>query len=691
MKKRFIYLPILLSLFLSSCAISFNNENPNNNDPHNNNNNPNADDPNNNKGDEEAEEDNDYEDIEEIDYSTFTIKTSDGKFSQNESIYTISKAGTYDLSGTLEEGNIIVEADEDATITLNLNNVSISSSTNSPIYIISADEVKIYNNKEYSNVIIDKRSLKTSDDDAQGGAAIYAKCDMSITGKGTLEVKASYNNGIGTTKDLKIKNVNLTVNSVNNCLKGNDSVEIKSGDILLISTGGNGIVSEDSDISSKQNQRGNIDISGGEIDIYSAKDAIDASYNVNITSSINDDNSVNIPKINIYTANYSSYSGEITTNDEGTYYLKSKSNLASNYRFSVYYLESEVGKWANATYFTSQREGGGYGGGYTYYYYKFNMPSSVSSFTIYSFNSNDVNSLENYISKSESLTINTHYDTLVISSTSGQIHTSSWTTYKTQSNFGPGGGPGGNNDGNSDKLSYSAKGIKANNAITIDNANLYIKAYDDAIHANYGETLENGETGVGDVIINDGTIEIYSADDALHADRYLNINGGDITITSSYEALEANVINVNGGNIILYATDDGLNAAKKANLTPLINITSGFIDITVGSGDTDGIDSNGNFTQSGGIAISRGNNGNMSTGLDCDGTATVKGGTLILFGKPEKTPTRGTGVYAQTLTGTFSAKTYTFTCQDTTFKTTNQRSFTNVYIYSDVGNTFSIS
>ncbi|MBR0302148.1 MAG: hypothetical protein IJQ92_03315, partial [Bacilli bacterium] len=79
----------------------------------------------------------------------------------------------------------------------------------------------------------------------------------------------------------------------------------------------------------------------------------------------------------------------------------------------------------------------------------------------------------------------------------------------------------------------------------------------------------------------------------------------------------------------------------------------GYLDVAVKSGDTDGIDSNGNFTLSGGVIVTRGANGTtgsgMSTGLDVDGTCTMSGGTLIAFNGLEKSPSTSNGVkYAGT-------------------------------------------
>ena len=77
-------------------------------------------------------------------------------------------------------------------------------------------------------------------------------------------------------------------------------------------------------------------------------------------------------------------------------------------------------------------------------------------------------------------------------------------------------------------------------------------------------------------------------------------------------------------------------------------MSGGYLDVAVKSGDTDGIDSNGNFTLSGGVIVSRGSPGtqsNMSTGLDVDGTVSMTGGTLIAFNGLEKSPSAGNTIH----------------------------------------------
>lgn len=124
-----------------------------------------------------------------------------------------------------------------------------------------------------------------------------------------------------------------------------------------------------------------------------------------------------------------------------------------------------------------------------------------------------------------------------------------------------------------------------------------------------------------------GSITIESGDDAIHADRKLMINGGTYNLTA-HEGLEATYIIINDGNIIINASDDGINAAQKVDgLTPTVEINGGYVKITMGAGDTDGIDSNGNIIINGGTVDITG----QST-IDYDGKAELNGGKLIING-----------------------------------------------------------
>ncbi|MCQ2772603.1 MAG: carbohydrate-binding domain-containing protein, partial [Bacilli bacterium] len=406
-----------------------------------------------------------------------------------------------------------------------------------------------------------------------------------------------------------------------------------------------------------------------------------AAHDVLIKNGIDEEaGETTIPELKVFTSNYSEYSEEQITPSTVNMYLRTTTRNSSSTRYSVLFKDSsENTKWSDATFEKSQQSGRT-----TYYYYKLNKPSNASSLRIYKFNASSENSTSDYLATSRDWSsVNTNYDTLAFSESNNQITNGNWSSFTSS---GGQFGPGGMQEGNKDKSEHSAKGIKSDNEIMVNSGFINIKAYDDGMHANYGTALENGTTGTGDLTINGGSIEIYASDDGLHADRNMNINGGEINITNAYEGIEGNLININGGYTKISASDDGINGANKANISPLITVTGGVLDITVKGNDVDGIDSNGSYQQSGGLVISRGYGTNrMSTGLDVDGTATLSGGTMVLFGQPEKSPTLSNGAVSKTISGTYDAGTWIFTCGTTTFETTNLYSHSGVYIFSELG------
>lgn len=509
---------------------------------------------------------------------TVTSDTSDG-VTQSGSVYTITKAGEYTVAGLLSEGQLIVDAGDEDEVTIVLNGTSITCSSGSPIYVKNASEVKIKSEENSFNEVIDNRAEATEDSsDVAGNAAIYATCDLKLVGKGALVVTANYNNGIQSKDDLSFKNVIVKVTAVNNAVKGNDAVDIESGNIIAISAKGDGIKTSNSSISNKGNQKGIVTITGGNIDIYAACDGIDASYGADISGDGN---------LNIYTDTYSEYSEEVTSSgsSSGTSSGRdSSANKSASANTVSYVAASDT--IANAP--------GGFGGG--------NMGGMDG---------------QNGGNKAGG-------DRL--------------------------GMPGDfNESGNSSGQSYSTKGIKAESEINISGFTINISSTDDGIHANSDSgVLETGEDGKGTIVINGGSITISSGDDGMHADKQLDVNDGYINVVTSYEGLEAMTINLNGGKIYVYATDDGINACTGDGKTsPIVNVTGGYIDVTTTSGDTDGIDSNGNYVQTGGFVLVKGgsSSGNVSGSIDVDGTVTITGGTCVALGGVCETPVNSANAY----------------------------------------------
>ena len=174
----------------------------------------------------------------------------------------------------------------------------------------------------------------------------------------------------------------------------------------------------------------------------------------------------------------------------------------------------------------------------------------------------------------------------------------------------------------------------------------------------------------------------------MHADTYLTISDGTIKILTSYEGLEACTVTISGGNTTLFSTDDGLNAKSGAVASQII-ISGGTVDATVGTGDTDAIDSNGSFIQTGGFVVARSAlNGGMGGALDAQTTVSITGGTFVGIGLSEKVaPSAG----SNRCTGTFilSVTAGTYTVKDSTgrviitFATPAGYTYSSLWISSD--------
>ena len=590
-----------------------------------------------------------------------------------------STADEYTFSITKNYKQIYVNAPE-KVIVIELNGVTLENNTNSPIYVEDCDTVEISAKKGTTNNIKDTRAAYITDQEGQGKGAIFVNNgDLKLKGTGTLNITANYLNGIHGKDDVKVQKQTLNITAVNHGIRGNDSVTITSGTIN-ISCGGDGLHSENSDISSKGNQRGNVTINGGSLTINSWSDAIQASYNA-IIDQLDD----TVPTTFVAKTNkYSSYSGETIDTSTSNFYLKMNSTTYSNgaYTYAAYI----NGNWYPAAYKGTQSSGGqqpgGFGGGggnRSYYIYQLEKPADATSFTLYRFQGNNVTtySTETYNAKSDAKAFNSAYDMVQISVNNKTISFSSWSNYAS---------------GNTNSADVSAKGIKAENEIYIKKGTIDIKAYDDAIHANNDGIIENGSSPLGNIIISGGSTTVEASDDAIHADGSLTISDGEINVKSAYEGLEANVINISGGNSYVYATDDGANATS-GNATPSINVSGGLLDVEVPTnGDTDGIDSNGSFTQSGGVVIVKGpgNAGGNSMGaaaLDTDGAVSVSDGTLIIFGGTEKTPTTNSKI-TKTLCSSNSVATGSHTVSfsnNTSYQTTLKNSSRGCVVYSALG------
>jgi hypothetical protein len=195
------------------------------------------------------------------------ITTSDAKkVTVQGSVATIVSKGTYKLSGTLNNGQIIVNAN--GIVRLILNNATIKNSSTSPVFIRDADKAIIILPANTDNTISDGSSYIITADSLN--AAIYSKDYLAVYGEGKLSVNASYNTAISSRDELVIQSGNLTINSVGAGLRAKDYLKIHAG-TLNVTSGGDALKAENDTLT-----KGFVEIDGGDITLNSSSDGISA-------------------------------------------------------------------------------------------------------------------------------------------------------------------------------------------------------------------------------------------------------------------------------------------------------------------------------------------------------------------------------------------------------------------------------
>lgn len=243
----------------------------------------------------------------------------------NGAYVTIIKSGEYTVSGTSSEGQLKVStndtAEPDAVVTLSFAGLELSNSTAAPVYIENVgDEAVISAKKETVNIIKDGTSHTDTYTNSDGevktcDAAIYARDDLKIKGKGTLQVYGNAADGIVCTNDIKIFNSTLEVTAADDGIRG-DTVKIGDADdavsaggtgydnlnVTIQAAAGDGIRANSTDAG-----KGVVTINGGAVSITAYADGIQAEQEF----------VMNDGDLNIYTYTGSSYTGSGSSGSTG--------------------------------------------------------------------------------------------------------------------------------------------------------------------------------------------------------------------------------------------------------------------------------------------------------------------------------------------------------------------------------------
>ena len=525
--------------------------------------------------------------------STVAIELKDGaSTAQSESVVvegdviTITEEGSYILSGTLTDGQIIVAA-KDAKVQLVLNNVDITCEDSAALYISDADKVFVTSVDGTINSLSTTGEFVAIDDNNIDGA-IYSKSDLTLNGGGCLEITCDYGHGIVSKDDLVVTSGEYIVDASSHALSGKDSVRIAGGSFEL-TAGKDGVHSENED----DEEKGFVYIENGTFTIVSDGDGIDASNYVEIVDG-NFDITAGGGYENAEAHTQGSFGGFGGKTGEGKQLNGGEMPNTGEMPEDVEMPEGgEMPKGIEIP------EGG-------------QMPEGVEML--------EGGQMPEGGQMSEGGEIPDR----------GQRPNSG---DMSKGELADDGTMSGVSDETSEET-ISTKGIKSDGIMIIHGGEYSINSADDGMHSNSSMEIDGGK------------IEIASGDDGIHSDEGLVINDGAVNIINSYEGLEGLTITINGGDIDVNASDDGLNAAGGADSSGFggfgtdsfgasddiwIEINGGCTYILAGG---DGADSNGNLTINGGELYIDGpsDNGNAAIDYGENATAAINGGTVVAVG-----------------------------------------------------------
>lgn len=203
----------------------------------------------------------------------------------DEQVITITEAGTYHVTGTLTDGQILIDATKEDEIQLILDGVQIHHEDGAAIAAVQAKNLILTLKAGTENSLSDGSNYVFKDDEDEPDAVLYAKHDMRIEGQGSLTIQGAYEDGIHVKDNLEILSGDIQITAKEDGIKGKDSVTIEGGHIV-IDAGDDGVHTdgalkvEDGSIDVTNSNEGleglTIDILSGDIKVKSSDDGFNA-------------------------------------------------------------------------------------------------------------------------------------------------------------------------------------------------------------------------------------------------------------------------------------------------------------------------------------------------------------------------------------------------------------------------------
>lgn len=487
-------------------------------------------------------------------------------------VITITDEGIYLLSGSLSNGQIVVDADS-KKVRLVLDGVSINCNTSAALYVKQADKVFVTLADNSINQLSNKEDFVAIDDNSID-SVIFSKDDLTLNGK--LEVNAAFGHGIVSKDDLRITSGTYQVTAAEHALEGKDRVAILDGTFTL-TAGKDGIHSDNSDDETK----GDVFVQDGTFTIEAEGDGIDASHILQIEDGDFDvtigGGSANAAVSEKKENGQKPSQGEFSPGENGDF----QGGRGRGFKRERPDGERPNGEKPNGEQPNGERPGGEQPDG--------ELPGGEQPD-----GAQQGDTSGNMVTLSASVSGETTAD-----------------TEQTVSMKGLKSGNGMFLNGGTFTIDSADDTIHSNGTVQVDGGAYTLSSGDDGVHADEALLVNDGEISVNKsyeglegmtITMNGGTVSIVARDDGMNAAGGADQSGfgGDMS-RDTFGASEDCWIEMNGGNLTIDASGDG-------------------------------IDSNGVLTINGGEIYVSGPEDNGNAPLDFETKAVVNGGTLIAAG-----------------------------------------------------------
>lgn len=186
-------------------------------------------------------------------------------------VVTITAEGTYLVTGSLTNGQLVVNGADTDKIQLVFSGASIHNETGAAVSIKQADKVFLTLAAGTENTLTDGAIYGEAETADSVDGVIFSKADLTINGSGALNITGNYQHGIVSKDDLVVTGGQITVTAVGQGLSGKDRIKIKDG-VFTLTTGEDALQSDNAEESGK----GTIYIAGGTFTITTGGDGMQA-------------------------------------------------------------------------------------------------------------------------------------------------------------------------------------------------------------------------------------------------------------------------------------------------------------------------------------------------------------------------------------------------------------------------------